>query len=331
MPTPTPPTIAVAGASGLVGRTLLALLAGDEWRAHPVIAYASEKRAGRFARRGDERIELRALPEAPPPHVDYLLSALPASVAREVVPGWRDAGVRVIDKSSAFRTDPAVPLVVPEVNAREISDAVRLIATPNCTTIPIAVALKPLLDEAGLVDVRATSFQAVSGAGAGGLRAWETELRGETDPASPFSEPIHANVIPVIGALDEHGSASEERKVARELRRILALAPLPVAVTAVRVPVAAGHGIAVEAGLARELTPARAIELWREMPGVVVHEDPSDPPTPLDCAGCDEVFIGRVRRAQHRDNALLFWAVTDNLRKGAATNALQILARWLKN
>jgi len=321
--------IAIGGASGIVGQTLLDLLSRDPWTKHRVVAFSSDRSAGGTVIRGDESIELTPLPDEPPLGVDVLLSALPNDVAKRIVPRWRDAGVLVIDKSSVFRMDNSVPLVVPEVNGDVITRKHRLIATPNCTTTPVAVALKPILDTVGITDVRVSSYQSVSGAGMPALDAWAAEERGETVDNSPLGGTIHRNVIPLIGSLDENGHSSEELKLSRELAKILDLSGLPVECTCVRVPTYAGHGMAVEVGTEKLITPQEAVELWKRMDGVVVHEDPSRPPTVLDAGGCDEVFIGRVRQPLSQRNGLLFWVVSDNLRKGAATNALQILQMWL--
>ncbi len=321
--------IAVGGATGLVGQTTLDLLSEDQWKEYTVLAFSSERSAGGRVAFGDGQLELRPLPDEPPNGVDVLLSALPNDVARMIVPAWRDAGVLVIDKSSVFRMESTVPLIVPEVNGKLIQRSHRLIATPNCTTTPVAVALKPILDEVGITDVHVSSYQSVSGAGKAAVEAWEAEERGREVTNSPFGARIHRNVIPLIGSLDADGHSSEELKLSRELGKILDLNGLIVESTSVRVPTYAGHGMAVEVGTEKEITPARAIGLWKQMVGVIVAEDPSKPPTALDCAGRDEVFIGRVRRPVSKRNALLFWVVSDNLRKGAATNAIQILERWM--
>ncbi len=321
--------IAIGGASGLVGQTLLELLAQEPWTTHQVISFSSERSAGGEVLRGSERLPLQPLPDDPPIGIDVLLSALPNDVAKRVVPRWRDANVLVIDKSSVFRMQYDVPLVIPEVNGKIVERSHRLIATPNCTTTPVAVALKPIRDEVGITDVRVSSYQSVSGAGSAAMDAWVAEERGHPVKNSPLGAPMHRNVIPLIGGLDNQGHSSEERKLSRELSKILDLIGLPVESTSVRVPVAAGHGMAVEVGTEKDITPEQAIEWWQAMPGVVVHTNPQKPPTPLDAAGNDDVHIGRVRRPISRKNALLFWVVSDNLRKGAATNSLQILKTWM--
>jgi aspartate-semialdehyde dehydrogenase len=321
--------IAIGGASGIVGQTLLELLSHDPWTRHSVVAYSSERSAGGTVMRGSEALQLKPLPDDPPVGVDVLLSALPNDVAKRVVPRWRDSGVLVIDKSSVFRMDNSVPLIVPEVNGKLIERSHRLIATPNCTTTPVAVALKPILDTVGITDVRVCSYQSVSGSGKPAIEAWEAEERGEIVKDSPLGGQIHRNVIPLIGSLDDQGHSSEEIKLTRELAKILDLTELPVECTCVRVPTYAGHGMAVEVGTEKPITPQEAISLWKQMDGVIVSEDSASPPTVLDSGGRDEVFIGRVRSPISQRNALLFWVVSDNLRKGAATNALQILERWM--
>lgn len=330
---------AVCGATGMVGRVLMYLLAEDRWREHEVVAYATGAGDRVVIRGGLTPLNVLPLPGKPPAGVDYAFTALPGDVSRDLVPRWRDAGIRVVDKSSVFRMKDDVPLVVPGVNDEAVSADVRLIATPNCTTIPVALALHPLRDFAGITDVRVASYQAVSGAGRAAVDAWKAEIAldcdGEppfADPieGSPFTAPIHGNVIPRIGSIDEDGHATEELKLMRELPKILNQPDLPVSCTSVRVPVEVGHGAAVEVGFDRPVDLAEVVRCWRDALYVDYWQDPAHPPTALDADGRDDVLIGRLRRAAHRDHALLFWVVGDNLRVGAATNGLRIVERWTR-
>jgi aspartate-semialdehyde dehydrogenase len=222
--------------------------------------------------------------------------------------------------------DPQVPLVVPEVNADALADLSRgIIANPNCSTIQMVVALKPLHDAAGLRRVVATTFQSVSGAGEGGREALRRELRGGTAEESPFARRIVGNVIPRIGDFDAEGWTGEERKMMAETRKIMSLPELPVVATCVRVPVDLGHSVQVAIETTEPLTVEAAYDALESLRGIVTTRDPAAFPTPLEIAGRDEVFVGRVRRDPDLPNVLHLWVVADNLRKGAATNAVQIV------
>lgn len=245
-------------------------------------------------------------------------------------------GAVVIDNGADFRMEPDVPLVVPEVNAHALKGHAGIIANPNCSTAQLVVALKPLHDAARLTRVLVSTYQSVSGAGGGGVKDLDAEnqalARGEKVPAaSTFQAQIAGNVIPHIGGFDPQGYTSEEMKLVRETHKIMEDDTIRVTpmVTA-RVPVAVGHSEAVYVETEKPLTPDHARALWRDFPGVVLLDDPkgSDPwkayPMPLAVAGRDETFIGRVRQDIGNPHGLVFWVVADNLRKGAASNAVQI-------
>ena len=257
-------------------------------------------------------------------------------------------GAVVIDNGADFRMRPDVPLVVPEVNADALAEHKGIIANPNCSTAQLVLALKPLHDEAKITRVFISTYQAVSGAGSGGIDELKSqnqalaEGRAISSPGPTFTSQIAGNVIPQIGGFDDAGYTSEEMKLVHETRKILgdpAIAVTPM-VTA-RVPVAVGHSEAVFVQTEKPITPERARELWRAFPGVAVIDDIASGspgasyPTPLMAAGKDITYIGRVRQDLGNPNGLVFWVVSDNLRKGAATNAVQIaetlIARgWLK-
>jgi aspartate-semialdehyde dehydrogenase len=323
--------IAVLGATGLVGSVLMRLLGQGQWERHDVIPYASGRGGSeRRVRRGTLQLPVRPLPDRVPEGFDAAFCALPSRAAREVVPAWTGEGVRVIDKSSLFRMEPGVPLVVPEVNGPLLDDHDGfLVATPNCSTTQLAVAVAPLRDAFGLERLSVATYQAVSGAGAGALEAWRAEGGGVRGADSPFHAPMHENVLPAIGSPDAEGHFTEEAKVARELPKILGGKPFPVACTAVRVPVETGHGEAVELTAGRELVLDEVREVLEGAPGLTLVRDPLGPVTPLDAAGRDDVLVGRVRLHPTDPRTLLLWVAADNLRKGAAVNALQILAGHL--
>jgi aspartate-semialdehyde dehydrogenase len=323
--------IAVLGATGAVGRTMLEVLAEREVPVERLVLLASERSAGRTLAWGGTTHELSAPTRDSFRGVDYALFSAGATRSREWAPIAAEAGAVVIDNSSAWRTDPEVPLVVPEVNADALPARPRgIIANPNCSTIQVVVALKPFLQSAGLRRVVYTTFQSVSGAGEAGREALRSELGGERPQQSPFSRTIRGNAVPQIGDFDEEGWTGEEKKMRQETRKILSAPDLHVAATCVRVPVEVGHSVQVTIETERDLTRGEAEEALRAEPGLVFAADASDFPTPLEVAGRDEVFVGRLRTDPDLPRTFHLWVVADNLRKGAATNAVQILEALLR-
>ena len=261
---------------------------------------------------------------------DLALFACSNDVSRQWAPVARAAGVTVVDNSSAFRYDAEVPLIVPEVNGALLAAHPPLVANPNCSTIAIAVVLAPLARAMTLERVVVSTYQAVSGAGSEALEELERGVRAGLDGPPPArgdgGAPYAFNVVPHIDRCEENGYSREEMKVVWETRKILDLPSLPVTATAVRVPVRVGHAAAVNVTLARPLDPDQARSLWASSPGVVVVDDPSRGryPTPLAAEGRDDVLVGLVRRDLSHPRGLEFFVASDNLRKGAATNAVQI-------
>jgi aspartate-semialdehyde dehydrogenase len=318
--------VAVLGATGAVGRTMLEVLAERSFPLDTLTVLASERSAGaNLSWRGSDHTVA-----APEPGcfrgVDVALFSAGGARSLEWAPRAAAEGAIVIDNSSAWRMDPEVPLVVPEVNPEALSDRPKgIIANPNCSTIQVVAALKPLHEAAGLRRVVLTTFQSVSGAGEKGREALDRELAGdESRGQSPFTRTIAGNAIPQIGAFDAEGWSEEERKMINEPRKILGLPDLDVAPTCVRVPVAVGHSVEMMVELERPLTREEAYEVLSAAPGLVIAGRSEEFPTPLDAAGRDEVFVGRIRTDPHRPGVLHLWVVADNLRKGAATNAVQI-------
>jgi aspartate-semialdehyde dehydrogenase len=317
--------VAILGATGAVGRTMLDVLEEREFPVDHLTLLASARSAGStLTWRGKEY----TIQEPKPGSfrgVDVALFSAGGARSLEWGPRAADEGAVVVDNSSAWRMDPDVPLVVPEVNPDAVADRPKgIIANPNCSTIQVVVALKPIHEAAGLKRVVMTTFQSVSGAGEKGKEALERELSGGGTEGSPFTRPIAANAIPQIGGFDAHGWSEEERKMINEPRKILSLPELLVAPTCVRVPVEIGHSVEVMVELERELSREQAVEALAKAPGLVVAGAAEEFPTPLDSAGRDEVFVGRIRADPHLPRVLHFWVVADNLRKGAATNAVQI-------
>jgi aspartate-semialdehyde dehydrogenase len=320
--------LAVVGATGAVGREVLRILAQRTFPMRELRLLASPRSAGR--KLGTHVVQA-VTPQAFD-GVDIAIFDTPDGVAEQWVPVAATRGAIVVDNSAAFRMAEDVPLVIPEING-DLLDALprRIVANPNCTVATFAVPLAPLHREARVRRVIACSYQSVSGAGQRGPEQLWTELRtaaaaGEV-PAKPMGEafvhPIVMNIIPAIGSL-RGAHTSEETKVAAELRKLLDAPGLPVGITCVRVPTLVGHGVAVHAEFERALTPEQARRILEQAPGVAVVDDPGagQYPTALGAAGRDPCYVGRIRTDEA--GTLAFFAVADNLRKGAALNAVQI-------
>jgi aspartate-semialdehyde dehydrogenase len=332
--------VAVVGATGAVGRELLELLADADHPAQRIDA--SARRASSLEIGRGRRVAVRALSVEPRDvasgigldECDLAFLCTPSDVSLALAPELVERGVRVIDLSSAHRMMPDIPLVVPEINAAELDRSPRLIANPNCTTAIAALPLAVIDRAAGLSEVVVVSFQAASGAGLAGLRTLELEARRaagaapptSTEIASPFPSTLALNVIPAVADVDAQGVSGEERKVVDETRKILGRPDLVVDVTTTRVPVERCHSVAIHAITSRELPLARVRELLAEAPGIALTDDPHGP-RPKECAGTDPVHVGRIRKGGRGSRSLCFFAVGDQLRKGAALNALQIAAR----
>lgn len=317
--------VAVLGATGAVGRTMLRVLEERDFPAEEIVPMASSRSAGtKVAWRGREWTVREPAPGAFE-GCDIALFSAGASRSREWAPIAASEGAVVVDNSSAWRRDPEVPLVVPEINGRRVAERPKgIIANPNCSTIQTVLALEALRRVAGLRRLVATTYQSVSGAGEKGVVALRRELAGESSEDSPFPRPIAHNVIPRIGTMNDEGWTDEEEKMRFESRRILELPELRVAATCVRVPVEVGHSVQACVELERPLTVEEAYEALAAMPGVEVARRDDPDPLPIDVAGKDVVRVGRVRVDPDYPNVLHLWIVGDNLRKGAATNAVQI-------
>jgi len=322
--------VAILGATGLVGRTMLALL---EERGFPVERprlLASDRSPSRTLRFRGAELPVEPVTREAFDGIDLALFASTNSVSEEWAPLARAAGARVIDNSSAYRYHPDVPLVVPEINARELESRPTLIANPNCSTIAIVLPLAALLGAARLERLIVSTYQSVSGAGSDALDDLERGVREGLD-GTPVARanglaPFAFNVVPHIDRFEDNGYTREEMKIVWETRKILGYPALPVTATAVRVPVRVGHSVAVWASFDRPLDPDAARTLWRAFPGIEVIDDPTlnAYPTPLAVAGRDPVIVGRARRDLADPNGLTFFVASDNLRKGAALNAVQI-------
>lgn len=319
--------IAVLGATGAVGRTMLRVLEERDFPADALVPLASARSAGSRVRwRGRDWPVSEPGPDAFDGCGIALFSA-GAERSRRWGPIAAGRGAVVVDNSSAWRMHDDVPLVVPEVNAASADRRpLGIIANPNCSTIQMVVALEGLRRAAGLRRVVATTFQSVSGAGQTGLAALWAEQAGRSSGDSPFAVRIAGNVVPQIGAPQDDGWTEEELKMRNETRKILGLPDLPVAATCVRVPVEVGHAIAVAVETLEPLSAEAAAEALSAMDGIVVDQRGGHP-VPIDSVGRDEVLVGRIRRDPDTSSTIHFWVVADNLRKGAATNAVQIAER----
>ena len=336
-----PMRVAVVGATGAVGRNMVRILEERDFPLDELVPLASERTAGtRLPFRGREHtvgvLSMEALKG-----VDIALSSCGSAAAKTWVPDAAEAGTICIDNSSAFRMEPWAELVIPEVNPEALRSGAKVFAVPNCTIIATLMAVAPLHRAAGLRSLIVSSYQSVSGAGQKGVRelveqvdklhGMEDELAHPDLDALPvgdvFGKTIAYNVVAKIDVFDEEtGFTFEEIKMQREAKRILSLPELDITATCVRVPVPVAHSVSVHATFDRPISPDEAREVLADAPGVQVRDDPANDiyPSPLEAAGLDDVLVGRVRQPAGHDDALLLFACGDNLRKGAALNAVQI-------
>jgi aspartate-semialdehyde dehydrogenase len=333
-----PAHVGVFGATGQVGGVMRQLLADRNFPVASMRYFASARSAGTTLPWGDEQVVVEDMATADFSGLDIALFSAGGSTSKEYAPTVAAAGAVVIDNSSAWRMDPQVPLVVPEVNADALADLpIGIVANPNCTTMAAMPVLKPLDDEAGLVRLVVSTYQAVSGGGLAGVDELAVQLDAlggqgasltfdggavEFPPATKFPATIACNVVPKAGNVVDDGSeeTDEEQKLRNESRKILDLPDLRVSGTCVRVPVFTGHSLAINAEFSRPISPDRARELLAGAPGVVL----ADLPTPLEAAGKDPSYVGRIRTDSSVEHGLALFVSNDNLRKGAALNAIQI-------
>jgi aspartate-semialdehyde dehydrogenase len=328
--------VAILGATGLVGRTMLSLLEERRFPVEAPVLLASDQSAGRTLPFRGSALPVRAVRDAEFDGIDIALFASANDVSERWAPVATAAAAAVVDNSSAFRYHDDVPLVVPEINGHRLDPRPPLTANPNCSTIAIVLALAPLVRLSTLERVVVSTYQSVSGGGLGPLGELESGIRagldGDPPPRDGGLPPFAFNVIPHIDRFEANGYSREEMKVQWETRKILDLPELPLSATAVRVPVRVGHCAAVNAVFARPVSPDEARQAWAAFPGVRVVDDPMRGryPTPLEAAGQDDVLVGRTRTDVSHPRGLEFFVSSDNLRKGAALNAVQIAERLLR-
>jgi aspartate-semialdehyde dehydrogenase len=325
--------VGVLGATGAVGSTILAVLAERGFPASEVVALASERSAGKRVPFADGEIEVRAISDEAIQGLDIVLSSAGGAVSSEWAPRIVEAGAVVVDNTSFWRMHDDVPLVVSEVNPDAAEDHKGLIANPNCTTMEMVVALAPIQREVGIERLIVSTYQAVSGTGQRAidelLGQSRAVLAGDAPVAEVYPHAIAFNVIPQVETFkDGDDYTTEERKVMAETRKIFALGDdeMRISATCARVPVHTGHSESVNIQTRRDLSPEECRELLAAAPGVIVMDSPGDGiyPTATDAAGRDEVFVGRIRRDPSHNRCLNMWVVGNNLRKGAATNAVQV-------
>ncbi|HEV3083147.1 MAG TPA: aspartate-semialdehyde dehydrogenase [Gemmataceae bacterium] len=326
------PSIAVVGATGAVGAIMRQVLSERNFPLRSIKFLASERSAGKTVEFRGQSYAVELLRPEAFTGIDIVLSSTPASISRDYSPIAAKAGAVVIDNSSAWRMDPEVPLVVPEVNADALARIPKgIVANPNCSTIQMVVALKPLHDLARIKRVVVATYQASSGKGATGLFELDAQIsalgRGESIPAvKAHVAQLAGNVLPHDWKAGDEGYTEEEWKMVRETRKIMGDDSIQMSPTTARVPVRIGHCEAINLEFHNPISVAQARDVLRSAPGIILLDDAArgEVPLPLNVAGRDEVFVGRIRRDSTVPNGLNLWVVADNLRKGAATNAVQI-------
>ncbi len=328
--------IALVGATGMIGNTFIKVLEEryDNLKIKNLYLFASSRSKGKKIKFKDTEIEVLELTKEAfinnPYKIDYALFSAGGSVSLEFAPVLAENGIVVIDNSSAWRMDKEVPLVVPEVNPEDLKWHKNIIANPNCSTIQAVVALKPLDDAFKIKRVVYSTYQAVSGAGASGYNDLKNGITGEAP--KKFTSPIFNNLIPQIDVFGDDGYTYEEIKMIKETRKILHNDDLKVTATTVRVPVYVGHSESINVEFEKDFDIAQVFEVLKNAKGVILEDDVKNGvyPMPINCCGKDEVFVGRIRRDLSVERGINLWVVADNTRKGAATNAIQILEDFLK-
>jgi len=330
-------TLAVVGATGAVGRIIVDMLFARKFPARRIKLLASARSAGTPMRVGEATYDVEVLGPDSFQGVEIAIGSTPDEVAAEFVPWAVERGTVVVDESGFYRMNPEVPLVIPEVNPEAIATHRGIIASPNCSTTQMVMVMKPLHDAARVKRVIVSTYQAVSGAGLSATRELEQAttawLAGEPESQQIFPHRIAANLIPQIGSPRPNGFTSEEMKMVLETRKILGDESIAVSATCVRVPVANGHSESILIETEKKLTADEARGLLAAFPGIVVEDDLSAKqyPQPRTASGRDAVFVGRIREDISCPNGIALWCVSDNLRKGAATNAVQIAEHLAKH
>lgn len=324
--------VAVVGVTGMVGNVMLEVLAEHNFPVTELIPVASEKSVGKkIVFKGTEYTVI-GLQQAVSLKPDVALFSAGASVSKEWAPKFAQVGTTVVDNSSAWRMDPTKKLVIPEINADVLTQDDKIIANPNCSTIQMLVALAPLQRKYGIKRVVVSTYQSITGTGVKAVRQLENEYKGEKGEMA-YHYQIHRNAIPHCDVFEENGYTKEEMKLVRETKKILRDDSIAVTATAVRIPVVGGHSEAVNVELKTDFDINEVRTLLAQSAGIKVQDntETNTYPMPLYAHGKDDVFVGRIRRDESQPNTLNLWVVADNLRKGAATNTIQIAEYLIKN
>ena len=317
--------VAVVGVTGMVGNVMLEVLAEHKFPVTELIPVASEKSVGKKITFQGTEYTVIGLQQAVSLKPDLALFSAGATVSKEWAPKFAQVGTTVVDNSSAWRMDDTKKLVIPEINADVLTKDDKIIANPNCSTIQMLVALAPLQKKYGIKRVVVSTYQSITGTGVKAVRQLENEYKGEKGEMA-YHYPIHRNVIPHCDVFEDNGYTKEEMKLVRETKKILRDDSIAITATAVRIPVVGGHSEAVNVELKKDFNIDEVRALLTQSPGIKVQDntDTNTYPMPLYAHGKDDVFVGRIRRDESQPNTLNLWVVADNLRKGAATNTIQI-------
>ena len=324
--------VAVVGVTGMVGNVMLEVLAEHKFPVTELIPVASEKSVGKKITFQGTEYTIIGLQQAVSLKPDVALFSAGASVSKEWAPKFAQVGTTVVDNSSAWRMDETKKLIIPEINADVLTKEDKIIANPNCSTIQMLVALAPLQKKYGIKRVVVSTYQSITGTGVKAVRQLENEYKGEKGEMA-YHYQIHRNAIPHCDVFEENGYTKEEMKLVRETKKILRDDTIAVTATAVRIPVVGGHSEAVNVELKSDFNLDEVRALLAQSPGIKLQDntDTNTYPMPLYAHGKDEVFVGRIRRDESQPNTLNLWVVADNLRKGAATNTIQIAEYLIKN
>lgn len=324
--------VAVVGATGMVGQVMLKVLEERNFPVTELLPVASERSVGKKLNFKGEEVEVIGLEEAVSRKPDLALFSAGGGTSLEWAPKFAEKGTTVVDNSSAWRMDDTKKLVIPEINAKELTAEDKIIANPNCSTIQLLMALKPLHDAYTIKRVVVSTYQSITGTGVKAVQQLENEYAGKKgEMAYPY--PIHRNALPHCDVFEENGYTKEEMKLTKETKKILGDDSVLVSATAIRIPVVGGHSESVNIEFENDFEEAEVRRLLSEFPGVTVQDNPSvnTYPMPIYAEGKDDVFVGRIRRDYSQPNTLNIWVVADNLRKGAATNAVQIAEYLVEN
>ena len=324
--------VAVVGATGMVGEVMLKVLAERNFPVTELIPVASEKSVGKEVEYKGKQYKVVSLETAVGMKPQIALFSAGGDTSKEWAPKFAEAGTTVIDNSSAWRMDPTKKLVVPEINANELSKDDKIIANPNCSTIQMVLALAPLHKKYTIKRVVVSTYQSVTGTGVKAVKQLENEYAG-IEGEMAYKYPIHRNAIPQIDVFEDNGYTKEEMKMTRETKKIMGDDSIKVTATTVRIPTVGGHSESVNIEFANDFDLAEVRQILSETPGITLQDNINafEYPMPLYAEGKDDVFVGRIRRDESQPNTLNMWIVADNLRKGAATNAVQIAEYLVEN